>query len=329
MNKKQFFNNKDKINEQDSFKKNNITILVPTFNESGNINEVFRRVSNVLNNLSYKWEILFIDNCSTDSTRNEIEKLCSEEKNVKAIFNSNNFGFVRSQFYGLTQAEGDAVIVMAADLQDPPEVIPEFLKKWEAGYKVVIGVKRTSRENPFIFMVRKVYYALLSRISDIEHIRQFNGFGLYDKSFVEVLRKIRDPLPYLRGMVAEFAPKRTQVLYDQLRRNVGHTHFRFLTLYDVAMLGITSYSKVLMHLCTIVGGLLSVFCILYSVFVLICKLFSWNFFPPALASLQLGVFVLGSINLFFIGLVGEYIVNMNIRVMGHPLVIEEKRLNFK
>lgn len=306
-----------------------VTVLVPTFNESGNVDSVFERVSKVFANLSFDWELMFIDNCSTDNTRNEIEGLCGRECRVKAIFNSKNFGFVRSQFYGLTQAEGDAVILMYADLQDPPEVIPELINKWVQGSKVVIGVKRSSRENPLIFLVRKFYYALLSKISDIEHIRQFNGFGLYDRSFIEILRQLHDPLPYLRGIVAEFAPKRAQVLYDQDRRLHGHSHFRFLSMYDLAMLGITSYSKVLMHLCTILGGIMSVCCILFSLFVLICKLVNWDFYPPSLTTLQLGVFVLGSLNLFFIGFVGEYIVNMNVRVMGHPLVIEEGRLNFK
>ena len=305
-----------------------VTVVVPTFNEEDNIERIYERLNNVFISLPYQLEVLYIDNCSTDKSREIIEGLCSKDKMVKAVFNARNFGFIRSTFYGLTQATGDCAILIFADMQEPPEIIPEFLKKWEEDHKIVIGIKNKSKENPFTYFVRSFYYGLIERISDIDHIKQFVGFGLYDKTFIEVLRSLDDSVPYLRGIVAELGFKMTEVHYDQDVRRHGKTKFSFLKMYDVAMLGITSYSKVLMRLATFIGFFLSIVSAGVAVVTMAVKLFNWNYFSIGTAAIVVGVFFLGSVQLFFIGLLGEYILNINTRVMKRPLVIEEKRINF-
>ena len=307
-----------------------ISIVVPTYNEEKNIFTVYERVNKVFREElpNYKCNLQFIDNCSTDKTRNLIRELCSKDKNVTAIFNAKNFGFVRSQFYGIAQAQGDAVVELNADLQDPPEVIPQFVKEWEDGAKVVCGIKNKSRENPIMYLCRKIYYKFIKKIAEIDHIEQFDGFGLYDKSFIEVIRNLDDNLPYLRGIVAEFGANRSEIFYSQEKRKEGKSHFKFLALYDLAMLGITSYTKVIMHLCTLMGGIIAFLCTCVSIFAFIQKLIHWNTYPFGTATLQVGIFLLGAIQLIFIGFVGEYIVNINTRTMHHPIVIEQERINF-
>lgn len=307
-----------------------ITVVVPTYNEEANIQNLYDRTKKVFAEQlpDYCCNIQFIDNGSTDRTRMLIRQLCEQDETVTAIFNAKNFGFVRSQFYGLSQAEGDAAVMMCADMQDPPEVIPQFVKAWEEGYKIVAGIKNKSRENPVMYFFRKCFYKLIGQISEIDHISQFDGFGLYDRSFIQVLRDLKDPLPYLRGIVAELGYQRKDIHYTQEKRTGGKTHFRFLALYDLAMLGITSYSKVVMHLATLIGAVVSGLSFLVGVVALIIKLFNWDAFPFGTAATQVGTFLLGSLQLFFIGFVGEYIVNMNTRVMQHPLVIEDCRINF-
>ena len=308
-----------------------ITVMIPTYNEEKNINAVYERVRNVfLEDLkNYSYRILFVDNCSTDNTRMLIRQLCENDKSVMAIFNAKNFGFARSQFNGLKEAPGDAVVAMAADMQNPPELIPRFVAGWEKGAKVVCGVKKKSRENPLMFLCRSAYYGLIKSIAEIEHIDHFEGFGLYDRSFLEILRGMDDNLPYLRGIVSEFGANRKEVVYTEDIRRGGRSKFKFLTLYDFAMLGITSYSKVVMHLCTIFGAVTSFIGIIVALWVVIQKILDWNAYPIGHAATQVGVFVLGSLQLFFIGFVGEYIVNMNIRTMHHPLVVVEERINWK
>lgn len=308
-----------------------VTIVVPTYNEQENIPLIYRRIATVFEqyNGKYNLEILFIDNYSTDDSRERIIKLAQMDSRVKAIFNAHNFGFSRSTFYGLTQATGDCAILIFADMQDPPEVIEQFIQKWEMGYKIVVGVKKSSRENPFMFLVRKFYYYLIKRISEIDHIKQFNGFGLYDRAFLDVLRKLDDPLPYLRGIVAELGFCRTEVFYEHQKRDHGRTHFNFMKLYDVAMLGITSYSKIVMRLATLLGFGVAIISLVIAAITLIHKLCNWNSFPVGSAAISIGVFFFGAVQLFFIGLVGEYILNINTRTMHHPIVIEECRINFE
>ena len=307
-----------------------ITVVIPTYNEEENIPLIYDRVTKIFKDelQEYDYEIQYIDNYSLDSSRTQIEKLIVKDKHVKAIYNAKNFGFTRSTFYGLTQAEGDCAILIFADMQDPPEVIPEFVKQWEQGYKIVTGIKNNSKESPIMYWLRKQYYKFIKKISEIEHIEQYDGFGLYDKSFIQVIRKLDDPLPYLRGIVAELGTQRKDVYYTQDLRKNGKSSFRFLNLYDQAMLGITSYSKVLMRIATLFGFLFAVICVFIALITLVCKLIWWDSFAVGNAAISIGVFFIGGVQIFFIGFLGEYMLNMNTRMLHRPLVIEEKRLNF-
>lgn len=233
-----------------------LSILIPTYNEEGNIMEAYSRCVAVMQNElpSLRFEIVFIDNCSTDKSRKIIRELCEKDDRVRAIFNARNFGYSRSHYYGLLQMTGDAVMLVHADMQNPPELIPEFVKKWETGAKVIIGIKKTSTENKILWLARSIYYKLIRAMSEVEQIEHFTDFELLDKDFIDVLRKIDDPVPYLRGLVSEFGYKMDRVYYDQVKREHGKSHSNFFNLYDFAMLGITSYSKTLLRAATFVGG---------------------------------------------------------------------------
>jgi glycosyltransferase involved in cell wall biosynthesis len=315
---------------EDKMKKT-ITVVIPTYNEEKNIYAVYERVKGIFENQlsDYSMEILFIDNASIDNSRSLIENLCNEDERVKAIFNASNFGFSRSSYYGLSQAEGDCAVMLYADMQDPPEVIPEFVSKWEEGYRIVTGIKSESKENPVMYAVRGMYYKILSKISETEHIKQFDGFGLYDSSFVKLLRTMKDSMPYLRGLVAEYGSRRTEVHYTQEKRKAGKTSFNFIKYYDVAMLGITSSTKAIMRLATFIGAGLAAICMLIAVVTVILKIVNWNYFNVGTAAIIVGIFFVGAVQIFFLGFLGEYILNINIRVMQHPIVVEEKRINLK
>lgn len=308
-----------------------IAIVVPTYNEEENVNSIYTRLSNVMANQlnKYDYEIVYIDNYSTDKTRNLIELLCKQDSHVKAIFNSRNFGFVRSTFYGLMQPDADCTFLVFADMQDPPELLVEFIRKWEEGYKVIIGIKQNSKENKLMFALRTFYYKVIGRISDSEQIEHFNGFGLYDRDFIKIIRKLDDPFPYLKGIVSEFGIKRTEVYYEQSKREAGKTHFNLFKLYDVAMIGVTCYSKVLLRIATFIGCLVGLFSLLFTVFVVIKKIMHWESYGIGIAALTCATLFLGAIQLFFLGIIGEYILNINTRVIHRPLVIEEKRINFE
>lgn len=308
-----------------------IDIVIPTLNEQDNVRDIYEHITRCMDQYltSYQYDIIFIDNFSTDQTRNIIEQLCLRDSHVKAIFNARNFGFSRSIFYGLTQTDGDAVFLVFADMQDPPELLPQFIKKWEEGHKVIIGIKDKSKENKLMFLLRRVYYKLIQMIADTEQIENFNGFGLYDKSFIDVLKKLDDPNPYLKGIVAEFGFRRTEIHYEQQTRKKGKTNFNLMKLYDVAMMGITCYTKAILRAATFLGCMLSVVSFIIAVITVIRKLLDWNNFPVGSAAIAVGVFFLGSVQLFFLGIIGEYIMNINTRVLHRPLVIEEKRINFK
>ena len=307
-----------------------ITVVIPTYNEEENIPLVYERVVAIFRNelKVYQYEIQFIDNYSTDHSRKLILDLAQRDSHVRAIFNAKNFGFTRSTFYGLTQAEGDCAILLYADMQDPPEVIPEFVKRWEKGDKIVTGIKTSSKESPAMYFIRKCYYGIIKRISEIDHIEQFDGFGLYDASFIKVLKQLDDPYPYLRGIIAELGYQRSEVVYEQQKREHGKTSFNFLRLYDQAMLGITSYSKIVLRLATMVGFAVALVSIVIAVITFIYKLVNWNSFPVGLAAVSIGVFFFGAVQLFFIGFLGEYVLSINTRVLKRPLVIEERRINF-
>lgn len=307
-----------------------ISIVVPTYNEEKNIPFVYKEVTEVMDSQlsNYKFELVFVDNYSTDKTREMIEELCEKDNRVKAIFNAKNFGYSRSHFYGLTQMTGDAVMLIHADLQNPPQLIPEFIKEWENGSKVIIGIKNKSKENSFVYFLRSCYYKLMKSISEVEQIEHFTDFELLDRSFIDVLKKIDDPMPYLRGIVSEMGFKMKKIYYHQNKRERGKSYANFFKMYDFAMLGITSYSKALMRIATFIGGGLAGISFLVGIATIIQKFLHWNEFPMGVAAMSVGVFFLGSIQLFFIGILGEYILSINTRVMKRPLVIEEKRINF-
>lgn len=307
----------------------NITVVVPTYNEELNINKIFERVTKVFEEQmqGYKLSLLFIDNASTDGTRNLIRLLCEQHENVQAIFNATNFGFSKSTFYGLTQAEGDCAVLMYADMQDPPEVIPEMVRKWEEGNKIVIGIKVKSKEKRLMYAIRGIYYSILDRISDSKHIKQFDGFGLYDRDFIRVLRNLKDPLPYLRGLVSEIGYQHATVEYVQDIRKDGKSTFSFMKYYDVAMLGITSSSKAVMRMATFLGMGLAFISLIVAVVTFIIKICNWKYFNAGTAAILVGIFFIGACILFFLGFLGEYILNINIRTMNHPIVVEEERIN--
>ncbi len=307
-----------------------ISMVIPTYNEKDNIFDDYNRLKGIMDRdlKDYDYEMLFIDNFSNDGTREELRILAKKDKNVKIILNGNNFGWMRSSFYGMIQTTGDCTVLLAADMQEPPEVMVDFVREWEKGYKVVIGIKSKSKENKLMYFLRNCYYNFLEKITENHHIKQFMGFGLYDKDFIEILRKLDDPVPYFRGIVAELGYKMKKIEYVQERRKKGKTHFNFFRIYDLAMLGITSYSKVLMRIATLLGFGISGISIVIAIVTFILKVFRIINYPVGIAAISIGVFALGGINLFFIGLVGEYILNMNTRIMKRPLVVEEERINF-
>ena len=307
-----------------------ISVLIPTYNEEENVELLVDAIIKEFNdNLpKYDYEIVFIDNDSSDNTQHLLEGICKKNKKVKAIFNAKNFGQFNSPFYGMLQTTGDATITMCADFQDPVSLIHEFVTEWENGYKIVIGIKNKSRESKLMYFLRSCYYKLIKKMSSVEQIEHFTGFGLYDKKFIDVLRNLDDSEPYLRGIVAELGYKRKEIKYTQQKRLRGKTKNNWYTLYDAAMLGFTSYTKVIMRIATIMGFLFSMVSFLIAFVYFVLKLLFWNSFPMGTVPILIGVFLIGSIQLFFIGMLGEYMINMNRRLMKRPLVIEERRINF-
>ena len=278
----------------------------------------------------YDYEHLFIDNCSTDNTVNILRRLAGADKHIKVIVNARNFGHVRSPFYGLMQCKGDAVVALVADLQDPPELIKQFLEKWEEGYKIVIAIKTTSKENPLMFAIRSFFYRLLSKMSDSGErpVQNFTGFGLYDQKFISVIRNLDDPYPYFRGMVTELGFDRYEIEYTQLQRVKGKTKNNFFTLYDLAMLGFTSHSKLPLRLSAFIGFFTAMISFLTALVYFIYKLLDWQNFQVGIAPMVIGIFFFSSVQLFFIGVIGEYIGAIHTQVRKRPLVIEKERINF-
>lgn len=310
--------------------KKTVSVLVPTYNEEENVEALSAAIIEEFNtNLpEYNYEIVFIDNDSSDSTRPLIRKLCKENPNIKAIFNAKNFGQFNSPYYGLTQTTGECAILMAADFQDPVYMITKYVREWEKGSKIVIGIKSKSKESKVMYFLRSCYYKLIKKMSSVEQIEHFTGFGLYDREFLNVLNDLDDPTPFLRGIVAELGYKRKDIEYQQDKRRAGKTHNNWYSLYDAAMLSFTSYTKVGMRIATILGFILSGISVLVALVYLVMKLIFWERFVAGMTPILLGIFLFGSIQLFFIGLLGEYIMNINSRVTHRPLVIEEERINF-
>ncbi|MCQ2505520.1 MAG: glycosyltransferase, partial [Saccharofermentans sp.] len=308
-----------------------ISILIPCYNEELNVEPMAQALTEMFAKdlPNYDYEILFIDNDSKDLTRPKLRKLCENDKHIKAIFNAKNFGQFNSPYYGILQTTGDCVVSMVCDFQDPIELIPQYVHEWENGYKIVIGIKTSSKENKVMYFLRSCYYKLIKKFSDVEQIEHFTGSGLYDKDFVQVLRDLNDPKPFLRGIVAELGYERKEIPYEQPQRRAGKTSNNFYRLYDAAMLSITSYTKVGLRIATIGGAMLSALSLVAAFVYLILKLVWWNEFPAGMAPVLIGMFVLGSVQLFFIGLLGEYILSINDRVMKRPLVVEAERINFE
>ena len=307
-----------------------ISVLIPCYNEEENVVPISEAVIKTLQKdlPEYDYELVFIDNDSQDHTRSLIRQLCDENPKIKAIFNARNFGQFNSPYYGMLQITGDCVIEMVADFQDPVELIPQYVHEWEKGYKIVIGIKTSSKENRLMYWLRGCYYKMMKKLSDVEQIEQFTGSGLYDRDFIEVLRNLDDPTPFLRGIVAELGFKIKQIPYEQPKRRAGETKNHFYQLYDAAMLSITSYTKAGLRLATIFGSICSLISMVVAVVYLVMKLMYWDRFPAGMAPVIIGMCFLGSVQIFFIGLMGEYILSINARVMKRPLVIEEERLNF-
>ncbi len=306
-----------------------ITILTPCYNEEENIERLYIAVRDQFERLpQYSYEHIFIDNASKDRTVQILKKIANGDENLKIIVNVKNFGHIRSPFYGLLQTKGDATILLVADFQDPVEMIPQFLSKWEEGYKIVIGVKNKSKENPLMFRVRKLFYSLIKKISETEQIENFTGFGLYDKSFVDILRQIEDPYPYFRGMVAELGFDRYEINYIQPTREKGKTKNNFYTLYDIAMLGFVNHSKVPLRLASFLGFGVAAMSLLVAIIYFIYKLIYWDEFSVGTAPLVIGLFFFSAVQLFFIGIIGEYIGAIHTQVKKRPLVIEKERINF-
>ena len=310
--------------------KKTISVMIPCYNEEETARPIYEAVRDELQRScpNYDYEILFIDNKSQDRTRAILREICAEDRHVKAIFNSKNFGQFNSPYYGICQTTGDCTITMCADFQDPVEMIPKFVAAWEEGYKIVIGKKTRSRENPVMYFLRGCYYKIIKKMSSVEMIEQFTGFGLYDKSFVETLRQLHDPTPFIRGIVAELGPERMEIEYEQPQRRAGKTHNNFYTLFDAAMLSFTSYTKVGMRVAEFVGFGIALVSFLIGLFYLVAKLVAWNSFTAGYAPTMIAVFFMGGVQLAFLGFLGEYIMAMNTRIMNRPLVIEEERLNF-
>jgi polyisoprenyl-phosphate glycosyltransferase len=305
-----------------------ISIVTPCYNEEENVQELYERIKAVMQAFDHEYEHIFIDNASTDGTVRLIRSLASQDNHVKAIFNTRNFGHIRSPYHGLLQGTGDAVIIMASDLQDPPERIPDFIRKWEEGYKVVIGVKTSSQESGLFYLLRTAYYRILQNLSDVDLIENFTGFGLYDKQIIKILRELNDPYPYFRGIIADLGFERAQIEFTQPRRKRGISKNNFYTLYDLALLGVTGYTKIPLRLATMVGFFTAVLSFLVGLSYLIYKLLFWQQFSLGSAPIVIGLFFLGSIQLFFLGMVGEYIGAIYTQVMKRPLVIEKERINF-
>lgn len=306
-----------------------ISIVTPCYNEEFNVEPLYERVKIEMAKLSnYTYEHIFIDNFSTDNTLLKLKNIASVDKNVKIIVNARNFGHIKSPYYGMLQADGDVVISLVSDLQDPPELIPDFIKKWEEGYKIVVGVKEKSEENIIMFSIRKLFYKTIDRISDTSQIQNFTGFGLYDRQFMDVLRNIQEPYPYFRGLVSEMGFSICQIPYLQPKRSKGNTKNNFFTLYDMAMLGFTSHSKVPLRMSSFIGFVVAFLSILIATIYLIYKILFWDNFQVGIAPLVIGFFFFGGVQLFFLGIIGEYISAILTQVKNRPLVIEKERINF-
>lgn len=306
-----------------------ISIVTQCYNEEANVEELAARIRcTMAKHPQYEYEHILIDNHSDDGTVEKIRSLIQEDNRIRLIVNCRNFGHLRSPVHAIFQARGNAIVSMASDLQDPPELISDFLKHWENGLKVVIAVKPKSRETPLMFLLRRAYYLTIGRISDVPLIENFTGFGLYDREVIDTIKSLDDPYPYFRGLIAELGYPRAEIPFEQPRRVRGVTKNNFYTLFDLAMLGLTSHSKVPIRLATIAGFSLSAISMIVAAGYLIAKLIYWDSFAFGMAPVLIGMFFFASVQLFFIGIIGEYIASIHTHVKKRPLVIEKERINF-
>jgi polyisoprenyl-phosphate glycosyltransferase len=309
---------------------NFLSIITGCYNEEENVLELYERICKTFAEKlpGYTFELIFIDNASMDNTVKVLKGIAATDKRVKIIVNNRNFGQIRSGYHAFLQAKGDAIIVMVSDLQDPPEMIPQFVKKWEEGYKIVLAQKTNSEESPIFFFIRKIYYDLINRLSEIELVKNATGFGLYDRRVVENIRQINDPYPYFRGLICDLGYERSLIPFTQPARTRGFTKNNWYTLWDMAMLGITNHSKVPLRLATFAGFFVGIFSFFVAFTYLIYKLVFWSSFQVGTAPLVIGMFFIGAVQLIFIGLLGEYIGAIHTQVLHRPLVIEKERINF-
>lgn len=307
-----------------------ISIVTACYNEEGNVAELIRRVRAVMSGLTaYAYEHIFIDNCSTDQTVPRLKAFAAEDRRIKIIVNARNFGHIRSPYHALLQARGDAVISLVADLQDPPELIPDFVRKWEEGFKVVAGIKTRSREAWWMYRLRGLYYRLLTRVANARLLEQFTGFGLYDRQVIQILRGLREPYPYFRGLISDIGFEAARIEYTQPARQHGRTKNGFITLFDMAMLGFTNHTKLPLRLAVLLGFFAAGLSLLVGFGYLTAKLLFWNTFSAGMAPVVLGMFFLGSVQLLFLGIVGEYVGAIFTYVQNRPLVTEKERVNFE
>lgn len=306
-----------------------ISFVAPCYNEEENVAELYDQVKQEMDKFpQYKYEFIFIDNDSKDGTVRVLKGMAEQDKNIKIIINARDFGHIRSPYYALLQASGDAVILIASDLQDPPGLIGDFIKKWEEGYKIVKAVKEDSEESWLMSSTRKCFYSIINRLSAVPLTKNYYGYGLYDKVIIETLKKINDPYPYLRGLVSDIGFEQAEVMFRKPGRKRGITKNNFYTLYDLAMLGIVNYSKVPLRLATMIGFLMAGLSLLVAFLYIVLKILFWNFFPAGTAPMLIAIFFFSSVQLFFIGILGEYIGCIHTQVQNRPLVIEKERINF-
>ena len=308
-----------------------ISVVIPCYNEEKSVVEMYDRLQKVFTEAlsNYDYEIVYVDDCSKDNTKQEIRKLCEKDERVKAVFNAKNFGFDRNVFQAYQYATGDCAFMLFGDLQDPPEMLPEFVKKWEEGYKCVVGQRKKSDENHLMYVLRRIYYKVIDTLSDMKQIEMVNGFGLYDRVFLDVLKQIDETNPFFKTVLNEYGMDLCIVQYEQAVSNRGKSNFNFLKNYDFAMHGLTSSTKLLMRLATFVGVFVGTICMLLALYVFIRKILFWDTYPLGSASIMVGVFFLGAIQLFFIGVLGEYILSINERVCRKPRVIVESMINME
>ena len=306
-----------------------ISVMTPCYNEEGNINNIYTAVKEQFDKLpQYTYEHIFIDNCSTDNSKNILRALAHKDPNVKVIFNARNFGPNRSGSYGLLQGTGDATICIVCDLQDPPEMIPTFLEKWEDGYKVVFGQKTKSKENPLMFQIRKLYYFIMEELSEAEHLENVTGYGLFDKEVVDMIRWMDDPDPYIRGLIPQLGYKTCLVEYTQQKRTCGKSSYNFARYFDFAITGLTHVSQKPLRIVTMLGLSMAVVSFIIAIIYFIFKLTHWYSFEMGTAPILIGIFLLGSIQLVSLGIIGEYIGSIMNKVTKRPMVVEEERINF-